>query len=102
LIEFQWFCASAAGSEGWVHMVDVDGVIRKCCVKAPGAATPSGALVLEGAVTSNGECCGANLVQVPAAAVQALSAALRARRRMGSQALRVLLCICRLRAPGLL
>jgi hypothetical protein len=35
--------ASGSSSEAWVHWVDVDSVIRKCCVKAPGAATPAGA-----------------------------------------------------------
>ncbi|KAF6265105.1 hypothetical protein COO60DRAFT_1470199 [Scenedesmus sp. NREL 46B-D3] len=35
--------ASASSSEGWVHWVDVASVIRKCCVKAAGAATPAGA-----------------------------------------------------------
>jgi hypothetical protein len=36
--------ASASSSEAWVHWVDLDSVIRKCCVKAPGGATPAGAL----------------------------------------------------------
>uniref|UniRef100_A0A383WE52 Cytosine-specific methyltransferase n=1 Tax=Tetradesmus obliquus TaxID=3088 RepID=A0A383WE52_TETOB len=34
--------ASASSSEGWVHWVEPDSVICKCCVKAPGADTPAG------------------------------------------------------------